>query len=108
MILWFSIQYFGIVGAAWTWTLRALVDSLLLFWATGMLRNLVRLFVPIALLVVAVTLATTNVLGLTGTLACTLVLLGVDLAWSIRNVPEPLRLLAGRIVAPLIRRIGFR
>ena len=34
-VLWLGLHYFGLVGAAWAWSLRCAVDSLLLFMVGG-------------------------------------------------------------------------
>jgi O-antigen/teichoic acid export membrane protein len=53
VILWFGVHYFGLIGAAWTWTLRVTIDALLLFYFTGQLRSWAKLLPCLILLVVA-------------------------------------------------------
>jgi O-antigen/teichoic acid export membrane protein len=51
-ILWASTAAFGIVGAAASWTLRSIVDALVMLWLSGMKkRDLLALLPPAALLV---------------------------------------------------------
>jgi O-antigen/teichoic acid export membrane protein len=56
-ILWVLTVKFGIVGAAFAWSLRCTADALAVFWASGMTRRrLLPLLPPGALLVAAVVL----------------------------------------------------
>ena len=61
-IIWSLTLNFGIVGAAAAWSLRAAVDALAIFWASGMRkRHLLPLLPPAAVL--AVTLVASRFLG---------------------------------------------
>jgi O-antigen/teichoic acid export membrane protein len=57
-VLWGLTVKFGIVGAAFAWSLRCTADALAIFWASGMRRrHLLPLLPPGALLIVALVLS---------------------------------------------------
>ena len=37
-VLWLGLHFFGLIGAAWAWTLRVLIDGILLFAVAGQIR----------------------------------------------------------------------
>jgi len=62
-ILWFSVNQWGIAGAAAAWTVRVTLDAVLLFWATFKVHQLTcRLFVDNGTLLMGAILA---ILGVT-------------------------------------------
>jgi O-antigen/teichoic acid export membrane protein len=54
-ILWVGLHTFGLVGAAWAWTLRVTVDALLLIFVAGQTKGWQRM-IPGGVLVLAATL----------------------------------------------------
>ncbi len=52
-IVWFGVSYFGLTGAAWAWTIRVIIDAVLLFYAAGQLRHWLKVVPCIVILVVA-------------------------------------------------------
>ncbi|MCK5665390.1 MAG: oligosaccharide flippase family protein, partial [Thiotrichaceae bacterium] len=45
LILWFAMKYWGVYGAAWAWTIRALVDNVLLIKISGMAKDCLSIMV---------------------------------------------------------------
>ena len=52
LMLWLGIKYWGIVGAAAAWSLRVLLDTIMLLKAAGALRHTLCVMVPSLILVV--------------------------------------------------------
>lgn len=46
LILWFLVDRFGTIGAAWAWTLRVTVDALLLMWFGGIRQQAMAALLP--------------------------------------------------------------
>jgi O-antigen/teichoic acid export membrane protein len=63
-VLWIGLHYFGLVGAAYAWTLRVIVDAFLQFFASRTFVQWQRLLPGVFLLVLAAVLAPTSVLSL--------------------------------------------
>ncbi len=55
LVLYFSLDFFGLYGAAWAWTVRVLVDAALMFHYSGMLKACVRIACTPAAIVVSAT-----------------------------------------------------
>ncbi len=55
LILWFVMKYWGVYGAAWAWSIRALVDNLLLIKLSGIAKGYLRIMVyPTAMITGAI------------------------------------------------------
>lgn len=50
--LWFGIYFFGLEGAAWSWTLRVILDTILLFNASSMKMRLLAPLIPAFIIVI--------------------------------------------------------
>lgn len=85
LVLWFGLHFFGLLGAAWAWTLRVTIDAILLFVVAGQTPGWARVL-PGGALVLLATLFTPRTVLSRGTLI-ELVLLGLGLAWSWRVSP---------------------
>lgn len=54
IVLWFSIHHFGLLGAAWAWTARAVIDAILLAGAAHQSVKFIKFCIfPIAILLLA-------------------------------------------------------
>jgi O-antigen/teichoic acid export membrane protein len=96
-LLWIGLARAGVQGAAWAWTVRVIVDAVLLYWIVGVRWTILRRLLPaIALLLLtvggALTLFDRPELRLL--LGTTLVAASVAWSWSIAS--EPLKLLITR------------
>ena len=54
-LLWAGLKYWGIVGAAGAWSLRVLIDTLLLLYVNGACRKTLRVAAPYSVLVLVAT-----------------------------------------------------
>ena len=80
LVLWFSLHFFGLLGAAWAWTLRVTIDAILLFVVAGQTPGWTKVL-PGGALVVLATLFTPRTILSRGMLA-EVVLLALGLMWS--------------------------
>ncbi|MGA7522938.1 MAG: flippase [Acidobacteriaceae bacterium] len=85
-ILWVGLHYFGLVGAAYAWSLRTTVDALLLFKVGGRIPHWHRL-IPGGLMVTAAAFLTPTSL-LSGRAMLEVGLLAVAVAWSWNLSPD--------------------
>ncbi len=80
LVLWFGLHYFGLLGAAWAWTLRVTIDAVLLFVVAGQTPGWTRML-PGGALVLLATLFTPRTIVSKG-MAVELILLALAFAWS--------------------------
>lgn len=93
--LWLGLHFFGIVGAAFAWTLRVSIDTLLLFAADrAALRR--RRLVPGFLLVIGAALASPSVILSFRTLM-ELALIALAIIWAWRLSPPVRTMIRGRL-----------
>ncbi|WP_347555471.1 flippase [Robbsia sp. KACC 23696] len=103
-ILYAFTHYFGLPGAATAWSLRVLIDGVLLFWAAKTSWEMVRKILPaIALLLVSYIVAEFTVHSLLLTAITGIVLTALSLIWAWR-VEERLRTVTSKIAG----RLGWR
>jgi O-antigen/teichoic acid export membrane protein len=60
-VLWVALQLWGVYGAAWAWTARALVDAAALYGLSGMCRRNLRVLVTPAVMVSSAVLGAASV-----------------------------------------------
>jgi len=98
-LLFIGLHIYGLVGAAFAFGIRALVDCILLMRSTGMLQSSAKiLFAPILFLLVGLTIAVVFSVGapvwailVTGLFTCTVF-------WSWQNAPDEVRIVAQAII----------
>jgi O-antigen/teichoic acid export membrane protein len=107
--LWLAITYLGLTGAALAWTLRAIADSLALFYAAASTRMIAIKLAPPLLVILAAIIATfwlqPSFLIRIPCATCVAVLL---LAWSWRSAPIELKHSSDRILRMLTDRLRTR
>ena len=82
-VLWVGLHYFGLLGAAWAWTLRVAVDAVLLFIVAGKTPGWVRVL-PGGAMVLAATLFTPkSFLSLATLVELTLLVAGTIWSWRV-------------------------
>lgn len=89
-ILWLGLHYFGLEGAAVAWSLRVAVDALLLFFATGQIVGLLKVWPGILLLFLATLCAPNDFFSIRTYLGVGVFL--VSSAWGLRLSPQMRRL----------------
>jgi len=100
-LLWFGLHSFGLLGAAWAWTIRVAFDAALLFMAGGTISRWHRL-IPGGLIVVAAAFVSpTSVLSARTGIELGLLVLAI--AWSWNLSPAVRSLVRGWAVRARIR-----
>jgi O-antigen/teichoic acid export membrane protein len=96
-ILWIGMAWAGLQGAAWAWVLRAAVDALLMFWASGLRARVISVLWIGTALIAAVHLALhlTVEMPITRGAVATAVLMAA-ISYSLRVAPNDLRLILAR------------
>ena len=79
-LLWLGVHYFGLMGAAWAWTIRVAVDAMLLFAVAGHLPGWKRILPGAGFVLLAMLLAPTVILSVRT--AAELVLLAATTLWA--------------------------
>jgi O-antigen/teichoic acid export membrane protein len=82
-ILWFGIQWFGLIGAACAWTVRVAADAVLLFVAAGQAVGWAKLLPGFALVALAPFVAPTQLISIHSMLAFVLVAGACFWSWMI-------------------------
>jgi O-antigen/teichoic acid export membrane protein len=87
--LWWSLQHFGLVGAAIVFSLRYVVETAMLFWAAHLGAGVTRFLIMPGLLVVAAFIATVLFpWPSTPGILSWIVLVGVSLVWALHADPS--------------------
>lgn len=97
-ILWVAVSLGGLPGAAWAWVLRAVVDVVLLLWATSLWERVRAVLWTGAALIVAaqLTVAFTGTMPVIRTIAATAIVLAA-VFYSLQVAPPGLRQMLARI-----------
>lgn len=99
-ILWVGLHYFGLIGAAWAWTARVVVDSALLFVIAGQIPGWRRILPAGALLIIAACFSPHTFLSYKVGIEIVVLAASIWWAWSVspalRSVLRPL--LTGRVL----------
>jgi O-antigen/teichoic acid export membrane protein len=85
-ILWFGLHSFGLVGAAYAWTLRTTVDALLLFKVGGRIPRWQRLLPGGLIVVTAAVLSPTSVMSARMVAETVLVVVATVWSWNLSPV----------------------
>jgi O-antigen/teichoic acid export membrane protein len=100
-LLWFGLHQFGLIGAAWAWTLRVAADAALLFGAAGLGRGWIPLLPGAVLVMIAQHFAPATLMSVRTIFALVLWLLTV--VWAAQVSPR-----ARAIVLTQFNRFGLR
>jgi len=84
-ILWLGLHYYGLSGAAWAWTFRVTLDSVLLFVMAGHWGVWVKLLPGALLILLAPLVSSTSVFDSRSIFAA--VLMALSLCWSWQLAP---------------------
>jgi O-antigen/teichoic acid export membrane protein len=95
-LLWAAVSNFGLLGAAMAYTLRVVIDALLLFWAAKLWRRLVSLWFGGSLVIVA-WLGVEWIEPALFRLTLGLLLLSTSVAWAASCEPRVRAVLVGLI-----------
>lgn len=94
-VLWFSLHTFGLLGAAWAWTLRVAVDATLLFFVAGKIPGWQRMLPGGCLVLAACIFLPRTPVSLAG--AVEVLLLALSLVWAWQTSPVLRTLVRGRL-----------
>jgi O-antigen/teichoic acid export membrane protein len=81
--LWLGLHYFGLIGAAWAWTLRVTIDGALLFVVARQIPGWRRILPGGMILLIAAISAPTVLLSIKSFLALLAVIASVIWSWSV-------------------------
>jgi len=81
LILWCGVHWFGLVGAAWAWTLRVAIDALLLFIVARQAVGWIKLLPAAVMVVIAPYFAPTAVASVHTVLAIGLIAAAMVWSW---------------------------
>jgi O-antigen/teichoic acid export membrane protein len=93
-VLWLGLHFFGLIGAAWAWTLRVAVDGFLLFMYAGQLPGWRRIIPGGILVLISSMFAPTSILSIRTGLEFGLFAVAVVWSW---NVSPMIRLSVQRL-----------
>lgn len=85
-VLWLGLHYFGLIGAAWAWTLRVTIDAILLFVVAGRLPGWSRVLPGGALVLLAAACAPSSFLSFKTAGAIVLIIASVAWSWNVSPV----------------------
>ncbi len=102
-VLWAGLHTYGLVGAAWAWTLRVTVDALLLMFVAGQTRGWHKMIPAAALVLAATFVVPTTVMSWRSAAEAVLVLAALLYSWNVSPLIrfELQRWLAPRNPAPI-------
>jgi len=100
-MLWFGLHCFGLIGAAWAWTLRVTVDALLLFGVAGQLTGWKRVLPGAVIVLIAPLCAPAAILSLQTIFA--MLIIAVSIAWAVYVAPGLRGMLLGRMQRLTVR-----
>ncbi len=95
-LLWVGLHFFGLVGAAYAWTLRVSVDSLLLFAADKSTSGRRRLVPGFFLVLAAALVSPSAILSVRTLLECGVIALAIIWSWQLS--PSVRSMIRGRLV----------
>ncbi len=82
-VLWVGLHAFGLIGAAWAWTLRVIVDAVLLFVVAGQIPGWRRILPGGALVVLSACFAPRTLVSVDTALELGLIAVSVAWAWNL-------------------------
>ena len=94
-VLWLGLHYFGLIGAAWAWTLRVAIDGILLFAVAGQIPKWWRILPGGVLLLLAAACAPTEFISMKTGMDFLVILASAIWSW---NVSPLIRSTVQRIV----------
>ncbi|MFT4113459.1 flippase [Silvibacterium sp.] len=96
-VLWVGLHYYGLIGAAWAWTLRMAIDSILLFAVGSKIKGWPRVLVGLGLVLIATLFPPQQILSVR--MLIELVIIAVSIVWSMKLSPTVGKLLLARFGA---------
>ncbi len=99
-VLWFGVHFFGLIGAAWAWTIRVAFDAGILLSAARQLRECTKLFPGLAIVCVAPYIAPYDIISLRTALAIFIFFLAIGLSFNLSP-------LTGRMILRKLRQIRY-
>jgi O-antigen/teichoic acid export membrane protein len=95
LVLWLGIVHFGVIGASVAWSVRATLDSLMLFYTAGSIRLFgTKLLMPLIAILFSVCVSYGLPEGLWLNIGLTSVTIASLIPWCFRIAPAPVRRLA--------------
>jgi O-antigen/teichoic acid export membrane protein len=85
-LLWFALHSYGLVGAAWAWTLRVVVDAILLFAVAGQIPGWRRVLPGGMFVLIAAAVAPGVFFSIKTVVALTVITASIAWSWSTSSV----------------------